>query len=68
MKKLKSKKISFNLSCRGSSENLQESMLEELKKIREAVERKPAQPPRPPKGFREEFMDFLNKYARERLG
>lgn len=41
-------------------------MLEELKKIREAVEPKPAPPPpppAPPKGFREEFMEFLNKYG-----
>lgn len=38
-------------------------MLEELQKIREAVEPKPASPPTPPKGFREEFMAFLNKYG-----
>lgn len=46
-----------------SSGNIQEKMLEELQKIREAVEPKPASPPPPPKGFREEFMDFLNKYG-----
>ena len=46
-----------------SSGEVQEKMLEELQKIREAVEPKPASPPPPPKGFREEFMDFLNKYG-----
>jgi len=48
------------------SSEVQGKMLEELKKIREAVEPKPAQtppPPAPPKGFREEFMEFLNKYG-----
>jgi len=41
-------------------------MLEELQKIREAVEPKPAPPPPPsppPKGFRKEFTEFLNKYG-----
>ncbi|MCW3992654.1 MAG: MscL family protein [Candidatus Bathyarchaeota archaeon] len=38
-------------------------MLEELQKIREAVEPKPAPPPPPPKGFSEEFMEFLDKYG-----
>ena len=46
-----------------SSVEIQEKMLEELRKIREAVEPKPAPPPTPPKGFREEFMEFLNKYG-----
>jgi len=46
-----------------SSGEIQEKMLEELHKIREAVEPKPAPPPLPPKGFREEFMEFLNKYG-----
>jgi len=46
-----------------SSKELQEKMLEELQKIREAVEPKPA-PSRPsPKGFGEEFLEFLNKYG-----
>jgi len=41
----------------------QEKMLEELRKIREAVEPKPAAPPPPPpKGLWNEFMDFLSKY------
>lgn len=41
----------------------QEKMLEELKKIREALEPKPAPPPPPPKkGLWNEFMDFLSKY------
>jgi len=42
---------------------MQEKMLEELQKIREAVEPKPAPPPPPPKGFVEEFMEFLNRYG-----
>jgi len=38
-------------------------MLEELKRIRELLEPKPAPPtPPPPKGMRAEFMDFLSKY------
>jgi len=38
-------------------------MLEELKKIREAVTPKPTPPPPPPpKGLWKEFMDFLSKY------
>jgi len=38
-------------------------MLEELRKIREAVEPKPAPPtPPPPKGLWNEFMDFISKY------
>jgi large conductance mechanosensitive channel len=40
-----------------------EKMLEELKKIRELLEPKPAPPPPPPpKGLWKEFMDFLSKY------
>ncbi len=40
-----------------------EKMLEELKRIRELLEPKPAPPPSPPpKGIRAEFMDFLSKY------
>lgn len=46
-----------------SSGEVQEKMLEELQKIREAVEPKPAPPSPPPKGFWEEFMDFLTKYG-----
>ena len=46
-----------------STEEAQEKMLEELRKIREAVEPKPAPPPPPPKRFMEEFMNFLNKYG-----
>jgi len=42
----------------------QEKMLEELRKIRESLESKPAPPPPPPpKGFFEEFMAFLSKYG-----
>lgn len=37
-------------------------MLEELKKIREALEPKPAPQPEKPKGLWNEFMDFLSKY------
>jgi len=41
----------------------QEKMLEELRKIREALEPKPAPPsPPPPKGLWNEFMDFISKY------
>ena len=40
----------------------QEKMLEELKKIREALEAKPPPPPPPKKGLWNEFMDFISKY------
>jgi large conductance mechanosensitive channel len=40
----------------------QEKMLEELRKIREALEPKPSPPPEKPKGMWKEFMDFLSKY------
>ena len=40
-----------------------QKMLDELKKIREAVESKPAPPAPPaPKGLWNEFKDFLGKY------
>ena len=40
-----------------------QKMLEELKKIREAVTPKPAPPPpAPPKGLWKEFKHFLNEY------
>jgi len=39
--------------------SLDEQILEELKKIREAVEPKPAPPP--PKGLWAEFLDFIGK-------
>lgn len=40
-----------------------QKMLEELKKIREALAPKPAPPePAPPKGLWNEFKDFLSKY------
>jgi large conductance mechanosensitive channel len=38
----------------------EDKMLEELKRIRELLETKPAPPP--PKGLWNEFMDFLSKY------
>jgi len=38
----------------------EQKMLDELKKIREALEPKPA--PAPPKGLWNEFKDFLSKY------
>lgn len=38
----------------------EEKMLEELKRIRELLESKPAPPP--PKGLWNEFLDFLSKY------
>jgi large conductance mechanosensitive channel len=38
-------------------------MLEELRRIRELLEPKPAPPaPPPPKGLWKEFMDFISKY------
>lgn len=40
----------------------QDKMLEELRKIREALEPKPSPPPEKPKGLWNEFMDFLSKY------
>jgi len=41
----------------------EDKMLEELRRIRELLEPKPAPPPPPPpKGMRAEFMDFLSKY------
>jgi large conductance mechanosensitive channel len=41
----------------------QDDMLEELRKIRQLLEPKPAPPtPAPPKGFMNEFKDFLSKY------
>ena len=38
----------------------EDQMLEELKKIREALEKAP--PPTPPKGLWNEFKDFLKSY------
>ncbi len=46
-----------------STNEFEKKMLEELQKIREAVEPKPTPSPTPPKGFGEEFMAFLNKYG-----
>jgi large conductance mechanosensitive channel len=40
----------------------QEKMLEELRKIREALEPKPSPPPAKPKGLWKELIDFLSKY------
>lgn len=40
-----------------------DEILEELRKIRSALEPKPAPPaPPPPKGMWKEFMDFISKY------
>ncbi len=39
----------------------EKEMLEELKRIRELLEPKPAPPP-PPKGIWKEFLDFISKY------
>ena len=42
---------------------MDEKMLNELKKIRELLEPKPAPPaPAPPKGLWNEFVDFISKY------
>ena len=44
--------------------DVQENILEELRRIREALEPKPAPPPPPaPKGFMNQFMAFLSKYG-----
>ena len=40
----------------------QEKMLEELRKIREALESKPSPPPEKPKRLWNEFIDFISKY------
>lgn len=41
----------------------EDKMLNELKKIRELLEPKPAPPaPAPPKGMWKEFVDFISKY------
>ena len=40
----------------------EKQMLEELKKIRELLDKKPEPPPTPPKGLWNEFKDFLAKY------
>jgi large conductance mechanosensitive channel len=43
--------------------SMDQKMLDELKKIRELLEPKPAPPaPPPPKGLWKEFMDFISKY------
>lgn len=44
--------------------DIQDNILEELQRIREALEPKPAPPPPPvPKGFMNQFMAFLSKYG-----
>ena len=44
--------------------DVQDKMLEELQRIREALEHKPAPPPpSAPKGFMNQFMAFLSKYG-----
>ena len=46
------------------SDEVQEKILGQLTKIREAVEPKPAPPaPSPPESFTAEFMAFLSKYG-----
>lgn len=42
--------------------SMDQKMLEELKKIREALEAKPPPPPPPKKGLWNEFIDFISKY------
>jgi large conductance mechanosensitive channel len=41
--------------------SIEQEMLEELRKIREAVTPKPQPPPTPPKGIWAEFLDFIGK-------
>lgn len=47
---------------RGFCMTKEEEMLEELKKIREALTKAPPPAPAPPKGLWNEFKDFLSKY------
>ena len=42
--------------------SMDQKVLDELKKIREALEVKPAPAPAPPKGLWNEFKDFLSKF------
>jgi large conductance mechanosensitive channel len=42
--------------------SMDQKILDELKKIREALEAKPAPAPLPPKNLWNEFKDFLSKY------
>lgn len=46
-----------------SSEDFDEEILEELRRIRESLEKKPTPPAPPPKGFWDEFVQFLRKYG-----
>lgn len=46
-----------------SYEDFEEEMLEELRKIRESLEKKPTPLAPPPKGFWDEFVQFLRKYG-----
>ncbi len=46
-----------------SSENFDEEILEELRRIRESLEKKPIPLAPPPKGIWEEFVQFLRKYG-----
>ena len=45
------------------SSEIEGQMLDELRKIREALEPKPAPPPPPTKSYWDEFILFLNKYG-----
>jgi large conductance mechanosensitive channel len=47
---------------RGFCLTKEEEMLEELRKIREALTKAPPPAPAPPKGLWNEFKDFLSKY------
>jgi len=48
---------------RGTNLSKEDKMIEELTKIRQLLEPKPAPPtPPPPKGLWNEFMDFVSKY------
>jgi large conductance mechanosensitive channel len=46
-----------------SDEMIQEKMLNELEKIRVALEPKPVPPAPAPKGWWEQFLNFLNKHG-----
>lgn len=53
--------VSFPSATLGKPVSMDQEILEELRKIREAVTAKPAPPKVKPKGFIAEFVDFIGK-------
>lgn len=51
------------MGIRVSDNEFQSKMLEELRRIREVMQPKPAPPSPSPKGLIDEFIQFLNKYG-----